>query len=202
MQEAQYIVIVADYAAMRAINGDGMGGAAFIHNPLTGGWNQTALNGDWFSWYPNIVRNGSGTMLNELNPNIAINVLHQGPENGGRLEFAIPLSQLSLPSSVTVDANLVFAIWSNPAMAGTIRHAYLDTQSPVIPGNVSGSGRVSSADATMIARHVVNGTAINMRAADVNCDGVVDLADVTRLMRALVGHYPNGLCPNGGCIRC
>jgi hypothetical protein len=193
--EAEYFVMVADFAELRAINGDGMGGTALIHNPHAGGWNQTDLNGGWFSW-EEIVRNSA------VNMNVTT-VLHQGVENGGRLEFAIPMPQLSGYPFASANANLVFAIWGNDGIFHAITNAYFDTQLPSVPGNATGSGRVTSADATAIARYVVNGTPVNnMRGADTNCDGMVDLSDVTRLLRALVGYYPDGICPNGGCVRC
>ncbi|MCL2225537.1 MAG: dockerin type I repeat-containing protein [Defluviitaleaceae bacterium] len=73
---------------------------------------------------------------------------------------------------------------------------------PTRMGDMDGNGRVTSADATLLARHLVGHyVTIDRRAADVNCDGVVNTYDLIRLARALVGHFPT-ICPSGGCARC
>ncbi|MCL2225116.1 MAG: InlB B-repeat-containing protein [Defluviitaleaceae bacterium] len=73
---------------------------------------------------------------------------------------------------------------------------------PVIRGDVGGAGRVTSASATILARHIVgHNVAIDLRAADVNCDGVVNTDDLIRLSRTLVGHF-HTLCPCDPCGNC
>ncbi|MCL2224183.1 MAG: dockerin type I domain-containing protein [Defluviitaleaceae bacterium] len=78
-------------------------------------------------------------------------------------------------------------------------------------GDADGDGRLTSADATFIARYVT-GQFENIpnhkthtdewrRIADTNCDGFVSAASVTRLARMLAGHFET-LCPRGGCLRC
>ncbi|MCL2577069.1 MAG: S8 family serine peptidase [Defluviitaleaceae bacterium] len=76
-----------------------------------------------------------------------------------------------------------------------------DTRTPR-HGSVNGNGRVTSSDATQLARWLAgHNITINLRAADINCDGDITSADLTRLARALVGQYTT-LCPYGGCWRC
>jgi uncharacterized repeat protein (TIGR02543 family) len=57
-------------------------------------------------------------------------------------------------------------------------------------GDTCGNGRVTSADATRIARHVVGHDEYNFckLAADINGDGEVTITDITLLLRWLVGH--------------
>ncbi|MCL2455969.1 MAG: BspA family leucine-rich repeat surface protein [Defluviitaleaceae bacterium] len=62
---------------------------------------------------------------------------------------------------------------------------------PAILGNVSGSGQLTSADMVLLARYLVgHNVIINLRAADVNGDGVVNSDDITHLLRMLVGRIP------------
>jgi len=69
-------------------------------------------------------------------------------------------------------------------------------------GDADGDGRITSADATLIARYLIDhNVSIDLRAADINCDGEVTLEDLTRLAGVLVGRYPT-LCPDGGCTQC
>jgi|GEM_PF-4204633 len=73
---------------------------------------------------------------------------------------------------------------------------------PAKIGDMDGSGRRTSAGATLLARYLVGHyVTIDRRAADVNCDGVVNTLDLIRFARVLVGHFPT-LCPGGGCPRC
>jgi hypothetical protein len=111
---------------MFAANNDGMGGAALIRNPHTGGWNQTALNGDWFSW-EDVVHNGESTMRGS---NITSRVIHQGAEYGGTLTFVIPMANLSGQPFAVEDTNMVFAVWGMPNTVKAIQRAYLTTQYP------------------------------------------------------------------------
>jgi uncharacterized repeat protein (TIGR02543 family) len=69
-------------------------------------------------------------------------------------------------------------------------------------GNVLGNENVTSADVVKLARFIVGNlsdTSVDKRVADVNADGKIDLADVTHLLRLLVGYdinrgpHPNGL---------
>jgi uncharacterized repeat protein (TIGR02543 family) len=56
-------------------------------------------------------------------------------------------------------------------------------------GSVSGNGRVTSGDATSIARFILGqSTDICILAADINGDGVVNIADIILLARWLMGH--------------
>jgi len=56
-------------------------------------------------------------------------------------------------------------------------------------GDTIGSGRVTSADATMIARHITGSNVdICLLAADLNGDGYVDVSDIILLARWLAGH--------------
>jgi hypothetical protein len=206
MLDAKYFVMVADYAAMRAVNGDGMAGAALVRNSHTdstdNGWNQTMLNEGWFSWFDNIVHNGETTMTGE---NFDTRVIHQGPANAGTLTFVIPMENLNGQSFPAEDASLVFVMWFSE-MPNAVQRAYLASHwqfPPARIGDVDGDGRITSADATLIARWLIHRNfPLDLRAADVNCDGVVDFEDVTHLMLALVGYFPEGLCPHGGCDRC
>ena len=78
-------------------------------------------------------------------------------------------------------------------------------------GDINGDGRITSADATKLARYLVghfapdpghvSHTAEWRRIADINCDGEVNAEDLIRLAQALVGHFIM-LCPGGGCWRC
>ena len=73
---------------------------------------------------------------------------------------------------------------------------------PTRMGDMDGNGRVTSADATLLARYLVGHyVTIDTRAADVNCDGVVTTDDIIRLARALAGHFPT-LCPYDVCDLC
>jgi hypothetical protein len=71
----------------------------------------------------------------------------------------------------------------------------------ILFGDSGNRGTVWSSDATRIARFAVGHDVgfIDIRASDVNLDGVVDLADVTALMRALVG-YTNTRGPQPGSL--
>ncbi|MCL2223333.1 MAG: dockerin type I repeat-containing protein [Defluviitaleaceae bacterium] len=61
-------------------------------------------------------------------------------------------------------------------------------------GDASGDGRVTSADATIIARYLVGqGVTIDRRSADINGDGYVTVADLTLLARWLAGHNVENL---------
>jgi hypothetical protein len=57
-------------------------------------------------------------------------------------------------------------------------------------GAVTGNGRVTSADATAIARYIIGNTDDNfcILAADLDGSGYVSIADVSLLLRWLVGH--------------
>jgi hypothetical protein len=58
----------------------------------------------------------------------------------------------------------------------------------LIVGDIDGDRRVTSADATMIARYLVGQTnSICRHSADINADGKVDIADLILLARWLVG---------------
>ncbi|MCL2223913.1 MAG: putative Ig domain-containing protein [Defluviitaleaceae bacterium] len=73
---------------------------------------------------------------------------------------------------------------------------------PARIGDTGGSGRVTSASATLLARYLVGQyVTFDRRAADINCDGVVNTLDLIRLARALAGHFPT-LCPHDVCDRC
>ncbi|MCL2224985.1 MAG: dockerin type I domain-containing protein [Defluviitaleaceae bacterium] len=75
-----------------------------------------------------------------------------------------------------------------------VRHARI--------GDLNGDGRVTSADATLLARHIVRHIVnIDLRAADINCDGDIDVLDLLRLSQALVGNVTH-LCNEGGCVKC
>ncbi|MCL2225899.1 MAG: metallophosphoesterase [Defluviitaleaceae bacterium] len=71
-------------------------------------------------------------------------------------------------------------------------------------GDLNGDGRITSADATHLARYLVSRTPGSFNPLfDINCDGYVDMLDLLRLSRTLVGHFPR-LCPHpvGECPRC
>ncbi|MCL2048554.1 MAG: cellulase family glycosylhydrolase [Defluviitaleaceae bacterium] len=78
-------------------------------------------------------------------------------------------------------------------------------------GDVDGDGWLTSVDMVIIARFVLGEFAAIpshfthspawQRTADVDCSGVVDKDDVTRLFRYLLGTYST-LCPHGGCGVC
>jgi hypothetical protein len=80
-----------------------------------------------------------------------------------------------------------------------------------IMGDTNGDGRITSEDANFIARYLtgqfehmpdhVAHTDEWRRVADVNCDGEISIADVTRLLQLLIGRIAT-LCPYGGCFRC
>jgi alpha-tubulin suppressor-like RCC1 family protein len=125
--ESEYFVMVADYAALRAIDGDGMGGASIIHNPHAGGWNQTAINGDWFSWWEDIVPNGETVMTGEND--IVTRVIHEGPVNAGTLTFLVPLSGLEGYPFAAANANFVFFMWQSD-MPSAFTNAYLAERWP------------------------------------------------------------------------
>ncbi|MCL2225702.1 MAG: BspA family leucine-rich repeat surface protein, partial [Defluviitaleaceae bacterium] len=68
-------------------------------------------------------------------------------------------------------------------------------------GDTARDGRVTSSSATWLARYIVgHNVIIDLRAADINCDGVVNLEDLTQLAGALVGIRRLG-CADG-CPRC
>lgn len=76
-----------------------------------------------------------------------------------------------------------------------IENGEVRVQPPRI-GDLNGDGRVTSADAAILARHLIrHHVTIDLRAADIDCDGDITPADLTRLMSVLVGHYPR-LCPH------
>jgi len=69
-----------------------------------------------------------------------------------------------------------------------------------IVGDLLGTGRVTSAEATALAVYLLSENKSNP-IADINCDGDIDISDLIRLSRRLVGIYST-LCPHGGCSRC
>ena len=81
---------------------------------------------------------------------------------------------------------------------------------PII-GDTNGDGRITSADATKLARYLagqfehdpyhITHTDEWRSTADINCDGEVTLDDLVRLAQALVGHFAT-LCPYGECAMC
>jgi hypothetical protein len=59
---------------------------------------------------------------------------------------------------------------------------------PAVLGDANRDGRVTSLDAVYIARHVIGDTVdICQTSADANGDGIINIADVTLLLRRLVG---------------
>lgn len=61
-----------------------------------------------------------------------------------------------------------------------------------IVGDLDGDGRITSADATALARYLVGyAVAIDLRAADINGDRHVDIRDLTLLSRWLIGDKSN-----------
>jgi hypothetical protein len=58
-------------------------------------------------------------------------------------------------------------------------------------GDVRGTGHVTSADATALARYLIgeNVTFHDWRAADLNRDGIISVADLTLLSRLLIGTF-------------
>jgi hypothetical protein len=67
-------------------------------------------------------------------------------------------------------------------------------------GDLNGTGHVTSKEATALAQYLLEETQENPL-ADINCDGVIDISDLIRLARRLVGIYDT-LCPHGGCRTC
>jgi hypothetical protein len=64
-------------------------------------------------------------------------------------------------------------------------------------GDTAVDGRVTSFSAMWLARYLIGHPAeIDLRAADVNCDGYVNMEDLTHLLGALVGRHRLG-CPPG-----
>jgi len=93
-------------------------------------------------------------------------------------------------------SNISYMIISVESEAGYV----LVRNESLIIGDLTGTGRITSEDATMLAKYLLSGNPSNP-IADINCDGEVTLADLTRLARRLVGSV-SALCPHGGCIRC
>ena len=75
--------------------------------------------------------------------------------------------------------------------------------SDFLVGDMDGDGRITSADATLLARWLAgHDVEINLRAANITCSDneLPTVQDLTRLVRALVGDFP--LCPHDGCEKC
>ncbi|MCL2224127.1 MAG: dockerin type I domain-containing protein [Defluviitaleaceae bacterium] len=84
----------------------------------------------------------------------------------------------------------------------TVINGEISVLPTLLVGDLSGDGRVTSADATLLAQFLVGNISLpNPLVADINCDGQVYVDDLIRLARVLVGMAPT-LCPHGGCDRC
>jgi hypothetical protein len=72
----------------------------------------------------------------------------------------------------------------------TLTARWVQTPTNFHIGDTNGDRRVTSEDATRIARHLVGHDVYNFceLAADINGDGRVTIADITLLLRWLVGH--------------
>jgi hypothetical protein len=90
--------------------------------------------------------------------------------------------------------------WSNNSevSGGITLHArWVAAPANFILGNVYGDDRITSADATMIARYLVGQEVdICLFSADINGDGEVTIADIILLARWLVGHNVSHLLAN------
>jgi hypothetical protein len=75
---------------------------------------------------------------------------------------------------------------------------------PKVMGDIGANGRITSGSATILARYIIgDNVIIDLRAADVDCNGVVDIRDLTRFAQLLVG-IETQTCPHNvnGCTRC
>ncbi|MCL2225144.1 MAG: dockerin type I domain-containing protein [Defluviitaleaceae bacterium] len=116
--------------------------------------------------------------------------------SGGELTIA----QNETATQITVRATSV----QTPAVYGNAQVSV--KRESVRMGDINGDGRVTSADATLLARYIAGqDVTIDRRAANITCcpHGTIGVADLIRLARVLVGHFPT-LCPrgSGGCDVC
>jgi len=99
-------------------------------------------------------------------------------------------------------------VYTNVISDRTITARWRPDLTGVTIGDLTGNGRITSTDATVLARYLITrdlggpeSIEIDYRAADINCDGYVDIADVIHLARWLVGHL-SSRCPNTNCGIC
>jgi hypothetical protein len=176
--------------------------------------------GGTLSLNENVERAFSVQIENQSDASRTYTIGHRFITNLGEMILTFPES-VYVPAGGTAEFNVVASI--NAARAGIdpgifegfvyVRHegeivarlpfAYAArTMRTLRHGGVLGGDRVTSADATLLAQWLAHqNVTINLRAADINCDGKVDLNDLIRLAQVLVGQYKT-FCPHGGCWRC
>ena len=100
------------------------------------------------------------------------------------------------PNQFDFEERLLEEIYSTQHETYTSEQRVRPLWNHVIMGDVDGDGRVTSADATALARYLIgHDVTIDYRAADVVLDGNIDLRDLTQLVSALMGFGTLGRMP-------